>query len=148
MKGLKFKEMVAMFLILLFSYTASSKLIEHDRFVFQMKLSPLSPIRTFAPFLSWVVPIVELGITAILTIELLMTEHLLKKGLWASLILISLFEIYITAMLFSGKDLPCACGGIISLMSWKGHELFNGVTIILIATALIDFKKTQAVKTE
>jgi hypothetical protein len=148
MKGLKFKEMVAMFLILLFSYTASSKLIEHDRFVFQMKLSPVSPIRMLAPFLSWIVPIIELGITAILTIELLMTEHLLKKGLWASLILISLFEIYIAAMLFSGKDLPCACGGIISLMSWKGHELFNGVTIILIATALIDFKKIQAVKTE
>ncbi len=148
MKGLKFKEVVAMFLILLFSYTASNKLIEHARFVFQMRLSPLSPIRMFAPFLSWAVPIVELGITTILTIELFMTEHLLNKGLWASLILVSLFEIYITAIFFSGKDLPCACGGIISLLSWKGHALFNGLVIILIATALIDFKKIQAVKTE
>jgi hypothetical protein len=143
MKDLKVKEIIAIFLTLLFSYTAGSKLLEHDRFIFQLRLSPLPQIVVFAEFLSWSVPVLELGITIILIVGIF-TGRFLNKGLWISLILISSFEIYITAMLFSDKDLPCACGGIISLMSWKEHEFFNGLTIILIAIALIDFPKIRS----
>jgi hypothetical protein len=143
MKDLKFKEIIATLLVLLFAYTAASKLLEHVRFLFQLRLSPLPQVVAFAEILSWSVPILETGIAVILTVGII-TGRFLLKGLWGSLILISLFEIYISAMFFSGKDLPCACGGIISLMSWKGHMIFNGLTIVLIVLALIDFKRIRS----
>jgi putative oxidoreductase len=132
-------DIISFLLIMLFVYTGASKLLEHDRFVFQLRLSPLPLITTMALFLSWTIPFLELIISTALVIGLF-NPYLLKKGLWASLVLIASFEIYITAILFSGKNLPCACGGIISLMSWKGHELFNGLTITLIGVGLINFK--------
>jgi hypothetical protein len=137
MKVIKFKEIVAIFLVLLFVYTASSKLLEHSRFIFQLQLSPLSLIRQFAKFLSFTVPLIELAI-ALLLMTGIVNDKRLNTGLWVSLILMIAFETYITLMLVSGKDLPCACGGIISLMSWRGHELFNGLIIILIVVGLTD----------
>jgi len=143
MKDLKFKEIIAVLLVLLFSYTAASKLLEHARFLFQLRRSPLPQMVTFAELLSWSVPVLETAIAVILIVGII-TARFLNKGLWISLILISSFEIYITAMFFSGKDLPCACGGIISLMSWKGHMIFNGLTIMLIALALTDFSRIRS----
>ncbi|WP_259065089.1 MauE/DoxX family redox-associated membrane protein [Mucilaginibacter sp. X4EP1] len=143
MKDLKFKEIIAAFLMLLFSYTAASKLLEHARFLFQLRLSPLPQMVTFAELLSWLVPILEIFIAIVLTVGMI-SGRLLNKGLWISLALISLFEIYITAMFFSGKDLPCACGGIISLMSWRGHLIFNGLIIIMIAAALINWSTVRS----
>jgi putative oxidoreductase len=137
---------ISLLLILLFTYTAASKLIEHDRFLFQLRLSPLPQIVGSALFLSWTVPLIEIIVTIILVIGIFI-PGVLKWGLWTSLVLFMLFEIYITAMLFSGKKLPCACGGIISLMSWKGHELFNGVAIILIAVVLFVIKKYTSMNT-
>ena len=136
-----------MFLVLLFSYTGLSKLLEHARFVFQMQFSPMGVIRNFSIILSWIVPILEIAIAGILTVGIF-AQQFIKKGLWLSLILISSFELYITLMLLSGKNLPCACGGIISLLSWKGHELFNGVTIVLIVLALFDFTYRRKSKTK
>jgi putative oxidoreductase len=143
MKDLKFKEIIATFLVLLFSYTAAGKLLEHARFLFQLRLSPLPQMVMFAEFLSWSVPVLEAAIGVMLTIGII-TGRFLQPGLWISLVLMAAFEIYITAMFFSGKDLPCACGGIISLMSWRGHMIFNGLTIILIVVALIDFSTVRS----
>jgi putative oxidoreductase len=143
MKHLKFKEFIAAFLMLLFSYTAASKLLEHARFLFQLRLSPLPQMATFAELLSWSVPILEILVAIVLVVGMI-TGHFLNKGLWISLVLISSFEIYITAMFFSGKDLPCACGGVISLMSWRGHVIFNALTIIMIAAALIDWSTVRS----
>jgi hypothetical protein len=143
MKNLIFPQIVVLLLILLFSYTAASKLLEHTRFLFQLRLSPLPQMVIFAELLSWSVPILEAGIAVMLTVGVI-TGRFLNKGLWISLVLMAAFEIYITAMFFSGKDLPCACGGIISLMSWRGHMIFNGLTIILIAAVLINFQKAKS----
>jgi len=143
MKDLKFKEIIATFLVLLFSYTAAGKLLQQARFLFQLRLSPLPQVVSYAAILSWSVPVLEAGIAIILTVGIV-TGRFLNKGLRVSLLLMAAFEIYITAMFFSGKDLPCACGGIISLMSWRGHMIFNALTIILIVLALIDFSKIKS----
>jgi len=105
-KNLSFEICRAM-LILLFAYTATSKFLDYNLFVFQMMRAPMPLMRSVAPVLGWLMPIIE-----------------------ASLVLaLIIFEIYIIAMLLSGLNLPCTCGGIISTMSWKQHLILNAVFI-------------------
>jgi hypothetical protein len=129
---------VAALLVLLFSYTSLSKFLEYDKFVFQMRLVPLPLFHYAAGMLGWVIPTLEMGITVLLLIT-----GARRAGLLASLILLVVFEVYIIVMLFSGLQLPCTCGGIISVMSWKQHLLFNGVFIILILAALLPFPHSR-----
>lgn len=112
-------------LMLLFSYTAISKLLEQDTFIFQMKLSPLTLMKTLAPMLAWLLPFTELTVVC-----LLFSERYRRVGLWYSIVLFSIFEIYIAGMLISKQHLPCTCGGIISMLSWKGHLVFNAAFIV------------------
>lgn len=112
--------------IVLFTYTAISKLIEYDKFVFQMGLSPFLPVRTFALVLGWLVPVFELII-----VMALLSNRWRRIGLKASLALLLIFELYIGAMLLTGGQLPCTCGGALSVMGWQTHLLFNAVFIIL-----------------
>jgi hypothetical protein len=113
-------------MVLLFSYTASSKLIDYEKFVFQMRLAPLPVMKNVAPVLGWVMPVAE----AMIVFGLLY-KPLRLNALKASVVLIVLFELYITTMLFSGRQLPCTCGGILSSMSWKEHLIFNAFFLFL-----------------
>ena len=116
----------AALLILLFGYTAISKILEYDKFVFQLKLAQMPMIATLAPLLGILLPILELVI-----VWMLYKDSLRIKGFYASFLLLFTFEVYITIMLLSGEKLPCTCGGIISQMGWKTHLLFNAVFIII-----------------
>ena len=120
-----FVTIVRFLLILLFAYTATSKIIGHHRFIFQMELAPVPFIKSVAPLLGWVIPIIEL-----LIVSGLLTKRFRLPGLLASLFLLIVFEIYITAMLLSGSHLPCTCGGIVSQMGWKQHLIFNAIFIV------------------
>jgi putative oxidoreductase len=130
-------------LILLFSYTAISKLLDQYRFVFQMKLSPFLLVKSFAPFWGWFIPLSEIVI-----VVGIFFEKTQKLALYLSLGLLLAFEIYIVGMLISGLDLPCACGGVIAFMSWKVHVLFNAffLTINIVAIRLLD-KERSAILT-
>lgn len=111
-------------LVLLFAYTATSKLLDYNKFVFQMRLAPLPVMKSVAPTLGWLMPSIEM----LISIGLLISQFRFK-ALYASVILLFVFECYITGMLLTGQHLPCTCGGIISSMSWKQHLLFNAVFI-------------------
>ena len=111
----------SLLLVLLFAYAAFSKLLERNVFTFQMQLAPVHMVNDLAPFLSWFVPCIELVV-----VLLLCYERYRITGLYCSFFLLLFFNIYITAMLLSGLELPCTCGGIISHMGWKMHLLFNG----------------------
>jgi hypothetical protein len=130
MKGFKMNPMLAfmsmVLIILLFTYTAISKLIEYDKFVFQMGLSPFLPLRTFAPVLGWLVPIVELMI-----VLALLSQGWRRAGLRATLVLLFIFELYIGVMLLKGGQLPCTCGGVLSIMGWQAHLVFNAFFMLL-----------------
>lgn len=129
MKTTFFKELVPILLILLFSYTATSKFLDFHKFVFQMSLAPVPLMKTFAPILGWVVPTLEFLIITTLAIGFFYPT-IKKGGLYASVLLLIVFEIYIATMLLSGSHLPCTCGGIISTMGWTQHLWFNGFFII------------------
>jgi putative oxidoreductase len=125
-------------LILLYSYTAVSKIIDQYRFVFQMTLSPFIVVKNFAPFLGWFIPLIELAIVIGLCFE--KTQ---KVALLISLGLLISFEIYIVGMLMTGLKLPCACGGVIAFMSWKVHVLFNVIFILINVIAIALLRKDR-----
>jgi len=122
-------DIISALLILLFVYTAITKLIEQESFRTVLSQSPL--IGTKATILSWVLPILEL-----FTATLLFFPTMRKWGLASSLILMFSFTCYITYMILFARDLPCSCGGVISAMTWPEHLIFNIFFTALAAIAL------------
>ena len=80
--------------------------------------SPL--IGAKAQFISWMLPLVELIIAA-----LLVTQKTQRVGLYASLFLMIFFTAYILHMLLFSVKLPCSCGGVLKSMTWQEHFAFN-----------------------
>jgi uncharacterized membrane protein YphA (DoxX/SURF4 family) len=113
-------------IIALFVYAATSKLFDYYNFQFGLSESPF--IAPFANILAWAVPAGELLIAAMLVIP-----PLRLAGLYASFLLMLLFTVYIAAMLLSGSDIPCSCGGILEDMSWGAHIVFNSAYVVLAA---------------
>ncbi|MHB8205897.1 MauE/DoxX family redox-associated membrane protein [Mucilaginibacter sp.] len=136
MKKMLLTQICVALILLLFAYTATSKFLDYERFVFQMRLAPLPLMKLFAPILGWLMPVIEI----LIAIGLLFSRFRLK-ALYVSVILLVLFVLYITGMLLTNQHLPCTCGGIISNMSWKQHLIFNMVFIIIALTAILKLKK-------
>ncbi|WP_184547310.1 MauE/DoxX family redox-associated membrane protein [Mucilaginibacter sp. FT3.2] len=129
MKARYIKQVVTILLILLFTYTATSKFLDYEKFVFQMRLAPVPFMKMSAPILGYIVPAVEILIAIALGVGFFHSTVSIK-ALYASVILLSIFEVYITIMLLSDSHLPCTCGGIVSQMGWKQHLFFNAFFII------------------
>lgn len=129
MKKFFLADAIPILLIILFTYTATSKFLDYNKFVFQMKLAPLPLMKLLAPILGWLVPTAEI-ITAIYLGIGFFNSFLKVKGLFFSVVLLFIFELYIVSMLLSGSQLPCTCGGIISTMGWTQHVIFNAFFII------------------
>jgi len=111
-------ELIAALFILLFLYTAISKISEHDTFRTILSKSPL--LKLVAGLLSWLLPVTE-----IITSILLFLPFTRKYGLIMSLGLMSLFTVYLTHMVLFVPNLPCSCGGVLKELSWNQHLLFN-----------------------
>jgi len=104
--------------ILLFSYTALSKLQAYGKFRFVLSMAPL--VRSYATWVAAAVPAAELIIAALLFIP-----ATAKKGLIAGVSLLVVFTMYLVYMILTEPNLPCSCGGVIQQMSWKQHIAFN-----------------------
>jgi uncharacterized membrane protein YphA (DoxX/SURF4 family) len=117
-------EIISVLFIILFLYTGISKLMEYSVFKEQIAESPI--LQPIAPFIAWSLPLTEFLVSLLLIIP-----RWRLKGLYASLGLMIAFTIYIGAIMTFNKELPCSCGGIISLLSWKDHLIFNTVFILL-----------------
>ncbi|WP_344979911.1 MauE/DoxX family redox-associated membrane protein [Compostibacter hankyongensis] len=128
---------IAAVLILLLVYAAVSKLLDHHLFVAQLHTHPY--LKPMAGFISWAVPLSELAVSG-----LLMLRSTQYAGLWCAAGLLTVFTVYLSMMLLSGKDLPCSCGGIISGLSWRQHLLFNLFFIILAGIGIGLMRKRDA----
>lgn len=128
----KFKEVVAeiisVSLILLFVYSALSKVLEFQNFQAQLGQSPL--LSAYTAFISYAVLIVELIIALLLAFP--KTRFI---GLLSSFFLMVMFTSYIIVILNYSSFVPCSCGGILEKLGWKEHLIFNIVFTILAATA-------------
>jgi len=120
------------FLILLFAYTGSSKLLGHQLFL--SHLMQIQLLKTIAEPVSYLLPAVE-----ILTAIFLAIDKMEILGLWLAAFLMTTFTIYVGAMLILKSSLPCTCGGVISSMTWKQHLLFNIFFMLLSWSALLHY---------
>lgn len=109
-------------LILLFSYTAFSKIIGHDSFVGVLQQIPV--IAKGAGGLAWAIPLAELC-----CVLLLFFPATRIIGLISSFFLLTAFTLFLIHMVLFVPHLPCSCGGIISKLSWKQHIAFNSIFI-------------------
>ena len=130
-------QIICSLLIFLFVYTAMSKVTGFALFLAALSNSPL--IGKSASILAWLLPPVELSVAA-----LVFLPRTRKLGLFSSFMLMLVFTGYIAFMLLYPAKLPCSCGGVISIMNWKEHLIFNiGFTLIALAGYLIERKRTS-----
>ncbi len=118
MKKLPVIPIASSLLIVLFAYTATSKLNEYSAFAQTISESPL--IHNGADTIAWLLPATEL-----IVVLLLFFERTRRAGLYASLLLLVLFTLYLLYMVLFVADLPCSCGGVLRKMSWQQHVWFN-----------------------
>jgi putative oxidoreductase len=126
-------ELLAALLILLFVYTAVSKLLSFRRFQTVLSYSPL--IGRYSKALAYTIPGVELLVAALLFLPQTRT-----KGFAGSILLMAAFTGYIAYMLLFEPHLPCSCGGVISSMNWTGHLLFN---LVFTLVAWIGYRESK-----
>lgn len=109
---------IVVLFILLWVYTAISKLTDYQTFRVQLGKSPM--LTNMAPVLAWAVPTFEIVIAYLLVIR---RTRLL--GLYSSIGLMVMFTTYIYITLNFSYYVPCKCGGFISSMEWSTHMVFN-----------------------
>lgn len=125
-------------LMLLFGYTAISKLAEHAVFYAQLQQFPwLAPA---TGFISWAVPLAEITV-----VTLLFFPATARYGLYASGALLAVFTLYLLAMVLLKTSLPCSCGGVIARLSWRQHTVFN-VFFMALAIAGIRLHRKRDLK--
>ncbi|HEY0612053.1 MAG TPA: MauE/DoxX family redox-associated membrane protein [Chitinophaga sp.] len=120
-------EIIGGLFILLFLYTALSKLSEIALFRLVLRSSPL--ISDYANLVSILLPASEILVSLLLFIP-----DTRRRGLYAAFLLMLIFTLYLAYMLCFTKQLPCSCGGVISQLSWKQHLVFN-IAFTLLAIA-------------
>ena len=116
-------------------YAAASKLMDYQRFAFQMDAQPFD--NRFTPLLVFGLPFVEFLIAA-----MLIFKRTMQAGLWASLILMLVFTGYIIlvkARYF--EKIPCSCGGVISSLSWTQHLFFNLFFVLISVVGIVLHKR-------
>jgi hypothetical protein len=130
-------DIISALLLVLFLYTSLSKLAEHETFKNVLIRSPL--LNPIAGVVAWLLPVTELAIAMLLFIPCSR-----EKGLYASFIMISLFTLYLIYMIAFTPDLPCQCGGVVKLLTWKQHIFFNLFFIFLAILGIVLYQKNKS----
>ncbi len=123
-------------LIILWSYTAISKVSDFPHFRTQMMKQVFS--EGFAEALAYTLPLTELIVAGLLCFALTRIY-----GFISSAFLLLSFSIYIALILAGvfGKT-PCSCGGVLSQLGWGEHLIFNLVFLALaLLGVFLSFKK-------
>lgn len=110
---------IVFLLILLWVYTATSKLVDLTEFKRQLANQTFS--ESIAAILLFFVPISEL-VAALL----LLFSKTRFAGLLLSFFLMLFFTGYIALVLLGYYDqVPCSCGGVLKQLGWQAHFWFN-----------------------
>lgn len=125
-----FTDIIGSLLVLLFSYTAISKLTAYETFVRQLSKSPY--VEQYASTIAWLIPVTECLIALLLLIK---ATRLI--ALFAAFALMLLFTVYIYAMLHYSYYIPCSCGGVLANMSWTQHFWFNVAFTLLALIGIV-----------
>ncbi len=134
MKKTLIVNVIASLLILLFVYTGTSKLLGFEKFRIELSKSPL--LTSFAGWVAWIIPVVEI----VVAIMLAMPRFRLI-ALYGSFSLMVMFTAYLIAILQFSFYIPCTCGGVIQSMSWSAHIVFNCFFIFLSLSAILMYPR-------
>lgn len=130
MKTIKFIEILSALLILLWVYTALSKLSNVEEFRSQLA-NQVFPVEV-TKILFYLIPISEL-----IAATLLFYKNTWTLGFLFSSLLMICFTIYVSLILLGiFHRVPCSCGGVLKLLGWKSHLVFN---LFFTAIATIGF---------
>lgn len=128
-------EIISSLFILLFVYTAFSKLLDYTSF--KHVLSSLPLIGANAAITSLALPITE-GLVSVL----LFIPRTRLWGLCGSLTLMTVFTLYLAYLIYYTPNLPCSCGGVLKQMTWNQHLIFN-IFFLLLSLAGIGLQRKQ-----
>ena len=117
-------ETITALLILLFAYTALSKLLNLRAFSIALEAVPI--LKKNVAIISWLLPVSELLIVLLLLLPATRTA-----GLYVSLIALTIFTGYLIYMVLFLSELPRSCGGALNSLSWKQHIIFNLCFLIM-----------------
>ena len=133
-------ELITTLLVILFTYTALSKILDVDTFHKQMLNQPLP--ETLSQNLVWLVPVSE-----ITTSIFLILKPLRLHGFVLAFLLMLAFTLYVSLILANTfAYIPCSCGGILNTLSWEAHLIFNIVfTLLALAGIIIERKRRQLI---
>jgi hypothetical protein len=127
---------ITFFFILLFVYTGIEKFMEIHTFREQLSSSPF--FASIAGIMAWGLPIFEM----LLAIVLFVPAWRLK-GLYITLVLMTLFTGYVLWILLMDSHISCSCGGIIEDLSPKQHIVFNTSCVILSLVGILVTRRQQ-----
>jgi hypothetical protein len=133
-------DIISAAILLLFLYTAVSKLLDFENFKSVLIMSPL--LRPFAGIIAWALPIAEIGIVVLLAFP-----KTKITGLYTAFIVLVVFTIYIICMVIFTPRLPCGCGGAIKSLTWTQHIFFNLSWILFTLTGIALNRKIKKVIT-
>lgn len=132
-------ELVCIALILLFVYTAMSKLLTFTQYQVQMHIQPLPVI--VSDLLIWTLPPVE-----IIAGVLLIFRRTRLLGLWICFFLMALFTGYVGMVLSAAfVQKPCPCGGAFPKIGWEWHFVLNIFFLLLSATGIYLINRERSV---
>ena len=132
----KLIEVTAYLLVFLFVYTALSKWFTYDIYLYDLTRSP--ELGRFALPISILIPGSEL-----LAAVLLIMPSKRKWGFMLSLLLMTMFTLYVAYVLIFAESLPCTCGGIIRDLTWPQHLVFNIFFTFLAALGVLYYKRND-----
>lgn len=133
MKRTTLIDIIVTLIVCMYLYASSSKYFDFPAFQRAMHNQPFPD--WFSTFLTLFIPPAE-----IIVIVLLIFQKSRKTGFLASTVLMGLFTIYIAAILLHlFPRVPCSCGGIIRLLTWNQHLLFN---LFFLALSFIGWRLT------
>lgn len=117
-------EIISFLFVLLFLYASFSKLLDYQKFTVQIGQSPL--LTGFGNFIPWVVIGSEIAVSGLLVIP-----RLRLVGFFGAFSLMVMFTAYIFAILNFSDYLPCTCGGVLEMLGWREHLVFNFAFVCL-----------------
>jgi putative oxidoreductase len=132
-------EIISSLFILLFMYTALSKLLDFNSFKTVLSRSPLIGGRSAIVALA--LPIAE-----ILVSVLLFFPKTRLWGLYGSFVAMLIFTLFLAYMISFAPKLPCSCGGVLKQMTWKQHLVFNIFFLLISLTGLVLERKRVTLK--
>lgn len=132
-----FVEITVFLYVLLYIYTAASKWLNFDDFVWQMNNQPFDD--KYTSLLVYGIPTLE-----ILTSLLLLFKKTRLIGMYGVTSLMAVFTGYVALVTTNFYDrIPCSCGGIIHDLNWPQHLILNSSFLVIGIISIVILKKEE-----